>query len=329
MKIDFFSSKPYEINYFEDISAKHQIHYITAPLNATTAYAVRDVDAVCVFVNDDLDKKCIEILAQNGVKFIALRSAGFNHVDLKACRDNGLKVVRVPEYSPHGVAEHAMALLLTLNRKTHRAYNRVREGNFSLVGLEGFDLHGKTVGIIGLGKIGKAFSDICHGFGMQVYAYDPCITAYKNTIMSGLDRLLKNADIISLHCPLTTDTRHIIHDKSIGMMKAGVYIINTGRGALIDTQALIQGLKSGKIGAVGLDVYEQESSVFFADHSLEIIQDDILMRLVTFPNVLITSHQGFLTQEALQEIARVTISNLESLAKDGNCINEIAFSELN
>ncbi len=329
LKIDFFSSKPYEIRYFQSISSQHQINYISAPLNATTAYSVRGVEAVCIFVNDNLDKKCIEILAKNGVKFIALRSAGFNNVDLKACRANNLKVVRVPEYSPHGVAEHAMALLLTLNRKTHRAYNRVREGNFSLAGLEGFDLHGKKVGIIGLGKIGKAFSDICHGFGMQVYAYDPYVTSYKYAKIAELDGVLKNADIISLHCPLTTDTQHIINDKSISMMKAGVYIINTGRGALIDTQALIKALKSGKIGAVGLDVYEQESSIFFADHSLEIIQDDLLMRLVTFPNVLITSHQGFLTKEALQEIARVTISNLESLAKNGKCKNEVTLSELN
>lgn len=302
---------------------------MTTPLNAATADAVKGVDAVCVFVNDNLDKTCVEILAKNGVQFIVLRSAGFNHVDLKACRDNGLKVVRVPEYSPHGIAEHAMALLLTLNRKTHRAYNRIREGNFSLTGLEGFDLHGKTVGIIGLGKIGQAFSDICHGFGMQVYAYDPCITSYKYATMSELDSLLKHSDIISLHCPLTTDTHHIINAKSIGMMKSGVYIINTGRGDLIDTHALLKSLKSGKIGGVGLDVYEQESSVFFTDHSLEIIQDDILMRLVTFPNVLITSHQGFLTKEALQEIARVTMNNLESLATNGQCINEITCSERN
>lgn len=323
MKVDFFSSKPYEIEYYQNISSEHQINYLTTPLNANTADSVKGVDAVCVFVNDNLDEKCIEILAKNGVKFIALRSAGFNHVDLKACKTNNIKVVRVPEYSPHGVAEHAMALLLTLNRKTHRAYNRVREGNFSLAGLEGFDLHGKTVGVIGLGKIGKAFSDICHGFGMQVYAYDPRVTSYKYAKMAELDNILKNADIISLHCPLTDDTQHIINDKSISMMKAGVYIINTGRGALIDTQALTNALKSGKIGAVGLDVYEQESSLFFADHSLDIIQDDVLMRLLTFPNVLITSHQGFLTKEALQEIAKITIGNLDSLAANGKCDNEI------
>lgn len=323
LKIDFFSAKPYEIKYFKDISAEHQINFITSPLSATTAHAVKGVDAVCVFVNDNLDKECIETLTKNGVKFIALRSAGFNHVDLKACQDNNLKVVRVPEYSPHGVAEHAMALLLTLNRKTHRAYNRVREGNFSLTGLEGFDLYNKKVGIIGLGKIGKAFCDICNGFGMQVYAYDPCVESYKNTKITKLDSLLKNVDIISLHCPLNKHTQHIINDKSIDMMKIGVYIINTGRGALIDTKALIKGLKSGKIGAVGLDVYEQESSLFFSDHSLAIIQDDKLMRLLTFPNVLITSHQSFLTKEALQEIAKVTINNLECLAKNDECKNEI------
>lgn len=310
MKIAFYSCKPYEINAFNKENNKHHIEYFEFPLNQFTAEKALGFEAVCIFVNDKVDLACIKVLKKQGVKIIALRCAGFNNVDIAACKEEDIIVVRVPSYSPHAVAEHTMALLLTLNRKTHRAYNRVRECNFSLQGLMGFDLYKKTIGIIGLGNIGKVFADICSGFGCEVLAFDPVVSSYKNIQVTSLDDLFARADILSLHCPLNKDTFHFINRESIAKMKSGIVLLNTGRGALIDTKAVIDALKMKKIGAFGIDVYEQEEGIFFGDHSEDIIQDDILMRLMTFPNVLVTSHQGFFTIEALQQIANTTLNNL-------------------
>lgn len=329
MNIAFFSTKSFDKCFFDASNQQFSfnITYFEASLSYQTIPACKGFDGVCVFVNDCLDEKCIEALATLNIKFIALRSAGFNHVDINACQNHHIKVVRVPEYSSYAVAEHAMALLLTINRKTHKAYHRVREGNFSLEGLMGFNLYQKTIGLIGLGKIGKRFASICHGFGLEVLAYDnePDMEFTKKFPVQFVefDELLNQADIISLHCPLTVSTRHMINKESIIKMKKNVVIINTSRGGLIDSHALIDGLKEKKIAAVGLDVYEQESNVFFEDHSEDIIDDDILMRLTTFPNVLITSHQGFFTKEALIEIASVTLSNIKSLEEGSHCSNEV------
>jgi D-lactate dehydrogenase len=320
LKVDFFSAQPFEIASFNSVPHEHQITYHSEKLTADSLAMISNgTDAVCVFVNDKLNKHCIVQLKKKKIKIIALRCAGFNNVDLLACQHHHIKVVNVPHYSPYAVAEHAMALILALNRKIHKAYHRVRDGNFDLNGLQGFDMHGKTIGIIGLGGIGQVFSRICHGFGCHVVAFDPYVEHYPNVNMLTLNELFTKADIISLHCPLNENTRHIINDETIGLMKKHVVLINTGRGALIESKALIKGLKSGKLQAVGLDVYEQESNLFFMDHSMEVICDDILMRLVTFPNVIITSHQGFLTHEALHEIALTTLNNLSLLEKGQNC----------
>lgn len=325
MKILFFSTQPYDVKSFNALSHTHEIEYVSCSLTLETVSLAKGFDAICLFVNDHVDEKIAASLMSVGVKYIALRSAGFNHINLEATKHYNLKVVRVPAYSPSSVAEHTAALLLALNRKTHKAYNRVREGNFSLVGLEGFTIKGKTVGIIGFGKIGKAFADICLGFGAQVIASDPCYNqTYKNIPNISVNELYRCSDIISLHCPLTETTKHIINEDSLSHMQDGVVILNTGRGALIDTKSLIQSLKKRKVGAVGLDVYEQEEAVFFGDHSLEIIEDDLLMRLMTFPNVLITSHQGFFTREALHEIAVTTLNNLTYLEQFQRCPNEVS-----
>jgi D-lactate dehydrogenase len=274
----------------------------------------RGATAVCAFVNDTLDRPCLEALAGHGVRLIALRCAGFNNIDLPAARSLGLAVVRVPAYSPEAVAEHAVALLLTLNRKTHRAYNRVRELNFSLNGLVGFDLHGKTVGIAGTGRIGRATAQIFRGFGCRVLAYDPVPMpewAEAHGIgLVGFDTMLAESDVLSLHLPLTPETHYLLNPDTFARMKRGAYLINTSRGKLVDTTALIEALKSGQLGGVGLDVYEEEEGIFFEDLSAEMLLDDELSRLLTFPNVLITAHQAFLTQEALTEIARMTTENL-------------------
>lgn len=280
-----------------------------------TVNLTKGYDAVCVFVNDRLNAEVIAALKQNDVKLIALRCAGFNNVDLEAAKQHGIKVVRVPAYSPHAVAEHAVALILTLNRKTHKAYNRVREGNFSLERLTGFDLYGKTVGAIGTGKIGQVFCNIMLGFGCRVLAFD--LMEDKELASKGVEYLplmdlLQQSDVISLHCPLNDQTRHIINKETIPMMKEGAMLINTSRGGLIDTVDVIEGLKSGRIGYVGLDVYEQEEKLFFKDLSENIIQDDLIMRLLSFPNVLITSHQGFFTEEALVQIAQTTLDNIDA-----------------
>lgn len=315
MKIAFFSTKSYDREFFDHYVSTHEIIYFEARLNKQTAALAAGCNAVCVFVNDKLSRNTIIELKKTGIQLIALRSAGFNNVDLEAAKENGIPVVRVPAYSPFAVAEHAVALMLTLNRKTHKAYNRVREGNFSLERLTGFDLHGKTVGVIGTGKIGQIFCDIMLGFGCNVLAFDMIVhqpTAAKGVTYLPLVDIFEQADIISLHCPLNEQTKHMINEQTIGMMKEGVMLINTSRGALINTAAAIDGLKTGRIGYLGLDVYEQEEKLFFNDLSENIIQDDEILRLLSFPNVLITSHQGFFTEEALTQIAQITLENIDN-----------------
>ena len=315
MKIAFFSTKLYDREFFDKYVSTHEIIYFEAPLNEQTANLAAGCNAVCVFVNDKLNAGILAELKKAGVRLIALRCAGFNNVDLAAAKANDIKVVRVPAYSPHAVAEHAVALILTLNRKTHKAYNRVREGNFSLERLTGFDLYGKTAGVIGTGKIGESFCDIMLGFGCRVLAFD--LIENKHLAAKGVEYLpllevFQQADIISLHCPLNELTKHIINSQTIHMMKEGVMLINTSRGGLIDTMTVIHALKTGRIGYLGLDVYEQEEKLFFNDLSENIIQDDVIMRLLSFPNVLITSHQGFFTEEALIQIAQTTLSNIDA-----------------
>ena len=314
MKIAFFSTKIYDREYFDRYNTAHEILYFEAPLNEQTVKLANGCKAICAFVNDKINALVITTLKINGIELIALRSAGFNNVDLLAAKANKITIMRVPAYSPYAVAEHAVALILTLNRKTHKAYNRVREGNFSLDRLTGFDLHGKTVGVIGTGKIGQVFCKIMLGFGCKVLAFD--IIANRDMKALGVEYLslidmFEQADIVSLHCPLNEQTKHIINVQTISMMKKGVMLINTSRGALVDTSAAIDALKTGAIGYLALDVYEQEEKLFFNDLSENIIQDDDIMRLLSFPNVLITSHQGFFTEEALAEIARTTLNNID------------------
>lgn len=311
MKLAFFDTKSYDIPGFDRYAAPAgiEIKYYEPNMNRDTASLAAGFDAVCVFVNDTVDAAVVETLYQLGVKAIVLRCAGFNNVDIKAC-EGKLRVFRVPAYSPHAVAEHAMALLLTINRRTHKAYIRTREFNFSLQGLAGFDLYGKTVGIIGTGKIGRVFADICKGFGMNILAYDKFPAANSGLNYVELSELFAKSDIISLHCPLTEETHHLINADSITMMKKGVTIINTSRGALINTEDLITGIKEKKVGAACLDVYEEEGDLFYEDFSGHIVQDDKLVRLIAMPNVIVTSHQAFLTNEALDNIAATTINNL-------------------
>lgn len=311
MKLAFFDTKPYDVPGFDRyaIPAGIEIKYFESNLTVDTVSLAAGYDAVCVFVNDVVNADVIEKLYELGVKAIVLRCAGFNNVDIKACQGK-LRVFRVPAYSPHAVAEHAMALLLTVNRHTHKAHNRTREFNFSLQGLTGFDLYGKTVGIIGTGKIGRVFADICRGFGMRILAYDKYPNPETGLDYVDLNELFSQSDIISLHCPLTEDTNHLINAESIGKMKDGIVIVNTSRGGLVDTEDLIQGIKSGKVGAACLDVYEEEGDLFYEDFSGDIVQDDKLVRLISMPNVIVTSHQAFLTKEALDNIASTTVNNL-------------------
>ena len=315
--ISFYDTKPYDRDYMLAAAGAEQLtwRFHEFRLTAETVATAAGSDAVCVFVNDKLDRDCLQQLAATGVRHAALRCAGFNQVDLAAAKEFGIAITRVPAYSPHAVAEHSVALLLTLNRKIHRAHNRVREFNFSLAGLVGFDLHGKTVGIIGTGKIGRCTAQIFRGFGCHVLAYDPFPSvgwAAENQIRySSLDDVLAQSDILSLHLPLTKDTHHLLNGRSLAQMKRGAYLVNTSRGKLVDTTALIEVLKNGHLGGVALDVYEEEEGIFFEDHSERgLLQDDELSRLLSFPNVLVTSHQAFLTKEALDEIARVTVTNL-------------------
>ncbi|MDJ0588424.1 MAG: 2-hydroxyacid dehydrogenase [Pleurocapsa sp. MO_226.B13] len=328
MKVAVFSSKPYDKLFLEKTNQQynHELTFFSPNLDGETVSLADGFEVVCVFVNDRLEHEIIKALHQQGVKLIALRCAGYNNVDLKATDELGITVVRVPAYSPYAVAEHAIALILTLNRKIHRAYNRVREGNFALNGLLGFDLHERTVGIIGTGKIGRITGQILHGFGCQILAYD----LYPNRDFAerygeyvSLEKLLSSSDIISLHCPLTPETHHLIDGQAVSMMKTGVMLVNTSRGALIDTRAVIKGLKSKRIGHLALDVYEKESSMFFEDMSGEIIQDDIFERLLTFPNVIITGHQAFFTEEALQNIAETTLNNITEFERDRSCPNQV------
>lgn len=310
MKVAVFSARSYDI---ASISAanngKFEFAFHDTRLSLESIALTEGCQAICAFVNDRLDRPVLEALAHRGIKAIALRCAGYNNVDIQAAKEQGIKVARVPAYSPNAVAEHAVALILGLNRKTHRAYQRVREGNFSLDGLIGFDLVGKTVGVIGTGKIGRVFAGIMSGFGCKVICYDP-FPADGLTYVT-LEKLAGESDIISLHCPLTPETKHLVNANRIDSMKPGVMLINTSRGGLVDTSSAIEALKSGQIGSLGLDVYEEEACLFFENKSDEVIQDDIFSRLLTFPNVLITGHQGFLTHEALMNIAETTIANLE------------------
>jgi D-lactate dehydrogenase len=328
-KIAFFSTQAYDKTFFDKYNDEfsYELDYFETQLNPQTAILIENASIVCVFVNDIVNEEVIRQLAEKNVKIIALRCAGFNNVDLEAAKKYNLKVCRVPAYSPQAVAEHAMAMILTLNRKTHKAYNRVREQNFSLNGLLGFDLFGKTIGIIGTGNIGKAFAKIASGFGCKVLAYDIVENdeMFKDGVsFVGLEDIFKLSDIISLHCPLNDQTKHLINKKSIDSMKDNVMIINTSRGGLIETASVIEGLKDGKIGYLGIDVYEQEEKLFFRDLSDDIIQDDAIQRLMSFPNVLVTAHQAFFTNEALTQIALVTFNNIKSLLVQNDIENKSA-----
>jgi len=329
MKITFFSSKPYDKEFFDKANRKFnfELDYFETHLGPHVLNLIENTDAVCAFVNDKLDAEVLESLAKKGVKYIALRCAGFNNVDLDAAKRLGLRVSRVPAYSPEAVAEHAMAMILTLNRKTHKAYNRVREQNFALNGLMGFNLYQKTIGVIGTGNIGAAFAKIAKGFGARVLAYD--ISENQELKQLGIEyvsqeQLLSESDIVSLHCPLMESTHHLINEDSIQKMKQNVMIINTSRGGLIDTKAVINGLKSKHIGYLGIDVYEQEEKLFFRDLSHTIIEDDTIQRLMSFPNVLVTAHQAFFTREALEQIANSTLSSLSHFEKNEEFINQNA-----
>lgn len=324
MRIAFYGTKPYDKTWFEPLGKEYgfDIHFIELPCNEDTIFLANGHDAICIFVNDYVNAAMIEKLYDMKVKAILLRSAGFNNVDVKAAEDK-IVILRVPSYSPEAVAEFAMAMLLTVNRFTHKAYNRTRDFNMSLNGLMGTDLNGKVAGIIGTGKIGQAMIRICRGFGMQLLAYDPYPNDKLGVEYVSIEELVKQADVISLHCPLTTETEHIINQNTISLMKQGVYLINTSRGRLIDTEAVIEGLREKKFGGVGLDVYEEEEGVFFEDRSNDIITDDNLARLMTFPNVLVTSHMGFFTQEAMQAIAIETLENAHALENGLPLVNRV------
>lgn len=321
-KVAFFDTKPYDRTWFDALGKNYEITYFEEKLNHHTAKFTDGFDAVCAFVNDRVNALAIERLYNNGVQLIAMRCAGYSNVDVKAAFQK-LHIVRVPAYSPHAVAEHTMGLLLTLNRRLHKAYNRTREFNFSIVGLTGTDLYGKTVGVIGTGKIGRTFIDICRGFGMRVLAYDKFPAKDSGLDYVELDTLLRESDVISLHCPLTPDTRHILNRDAFSKMKQGVFILNTSRGALIDSEALLDALNSRTVGGAGLDVYEEEANLFYEDRSDTIIHDDTLALLVSRPNVILTAHQAFLTEEALHNIAEETIKNLDAFFSGAPLENEI------
>ena len=329
MKLAFFDTKPYDRESFDKISGNYgvKIKYFETKLTPDTAELAKGFDAVCVFVNDTVNSEVIDRLCEFGVKVIALRCAGFNNVDMKYAFGK-IHVLRVPAYSPYAVAEHAIALLLTSIRRIHKAYIRTRDFNFSLNNLTGFDLYGKTVGVVGTGKIGRCFINICKGFGMKVLAFDkfPAEDLKESGVKYvSMDEMFRESDVISLHCPLTEETYHVIDEDAIEKCKKGVVIINTSRGALVDAQALLEGIKSRKVGAACLDVYEEESELFFEDFSGHILEDDILARLISMPNVIVTSHQAFLTAEALGNIAETTLENLKSFAENGQCPNELCY----
>jgi D-lactate dehydrogenase len=328
VKIVFYSAKSYDQQAFDaaNVEGTHELIFLQVHLNEHSLELAAGARAICVFVNDVVDATILEKLAARGIEIIALRCAGFNNVDVDAARRLGISVVRVPAYSPHAVAEHTLALILTLNRKIHRAYNRVREGNFALEGLLGVDMHGLSVGVVGTGRIGANVVRILEGFGCKVLMSDPYPDASLSSEQARYveaDTLWRDSDIISLHCPLTPDTHHLIDNSVIETMKPGAMLINTSRGGLIDSRAVIGGLKTGRIGALGLDVYEEEADLFFEDLSGVILQDDVFARLLTFPNVVITGHQGFFTSNALQSIACTTLQNLSDLAAKGSCENAL------
>lgn len=333
MKIAFFSSKKYDQDYFERLNKEfnHELSFFEVSLKANSAKLASGYDAVCAFVNDRINRETIEVLSQYNIGLIALRCAGFNNTDLEAASDHNIKVMRVPAYSPHAVAEHAVALILSLNRKIHKAYNRVRDNNFSLERLSGFDLFNKTVGVIGTGNIGIEFCRIMKGFGCKVIAFD----VHKNpeaeklgVVYMELEDVFKNSDILSLHCPLTPETAQIINRKTLQMMKKGSMLINTSRGKLINTQDVIESLANRHLGYLGIDVYAEEEKIFFRDLSERIIDDEMISRLLTFPNVLITAHQGFLTHEALEEIARTTLQNVSDYAEGRENSNLVSFEKV-
>ncbi|MFC4210887.1 2-hydroxyacid dehydrogenase [Pedobacter lithocola] len=326
MKIAVFSTCSYDKEYLELLNTGHELTFYTESLNVQNALLTKGFDAVCIFVNDKADAEMMPLLADNGIKLILLRCAGFNNVDLVMAEEVGIKVLRVPSYSPEAVAEHAMAMVLTLNRKTHKAYNRVREGNFSLENLIGFNLHGCKVALIGTGHIGKAFYKILKGFGCHISAFDPFPDAElikEGLKYENLENALKDAQIVSLHCPLSEDTLHMINANTLKLFKKGAMLINTSRGGLVATSDVIEALKTGQLGYLGLDVYEQERKLFFKDLSANIIQDDVISRLISFPNVLVTSHQGFFTKEAMTQIAEITFLNADSFANGKPLDNEL------
>lgn len=322
-KILFFDSKKYDIDFFtkENENYDYSLKFVEAKLDENTAIMAKGYEVICVFVNDIVNKEVIKILAEGGTRLIALRCAGYNNVDYKEAKKYGLTIVRVPTYSPEAIAEATIAMLLTLNRKLTHAYNRVRDFNFSLQGLVGFNLRGKTIGIIGTGQIGRAFINVCRGFGMKMLAYDPYPQSISDVTYTSLDALIKNSDIISLHTPLTKDNYHLIDKKRIKDMKDGAIILNTSRGGLIDSNALLDGLKSKKLGGAALDVYEEEADVFYVDNSTEGIADDTLARLISMPNVLITSHQAYLTKEALEAISKTTLDNIKEFMEEKQLTN--------
>ena len=330
MRIAVFSTKPYDERYLRAAAAgtDHELEFFEAKLTSDQARLATGFDAVCAFVHDELDAEVLRALSEGGTRLVALRAAGFNNVDLEAARELGIRVGRVPAYSPYAVAEHSVSLILGLVRRTYRAYNRVRDGNFALDGLLGYDIHGRTVGVVGTGRIGTVFATIMRGFGVELLAYDP----YPSDAMRELgatyvelSELFERADIIALHAPLTPETYHLVNRERLGLVTPGVMIVNTSRGGLIDTEAAIEALKDGRIGYLGLDVYEEEDEVgFFEDVSHSVIQDDTFARLLTFPNVLITAHQGFFTGEALQNIAETTIANIGAFERDGAPLHEVS-----
>jgi D-lactate dehydrogenase len=331
VKVAVFSTKPYDERFLSRAAEDTEIEFqfLEARLNARSARLAAESEGVCLFVNDTADAEALDALSEQGVKAVALRCAGFNNVDLKHAHDLGICVCRVPAYSPHAVAEHAVGLLLAINRRIHKAFSRVREGNFALEGLMGFDLHGKTAGVIGTGKIGTVAVGLLHGFGMRVLAHDPYpndTAREKGAEYVELDRLLEESDVVTLHCPLMPETHHLIDWEALQQMKEGAVIINTSRGALLDTKAAIAALKTQRLGALAIDVYEEEGDLFFEDLSDEVIEDDTFARLLTFPNVLVTAHQAFFTEEAMTNIAETTVGNLAAIARDESC-NNIVFHE--
>jgi len=325
MRVAFYSTKPYDKIFFEPLSREYgiELHFFEVPCNEETIPLAAGHDALCIFVNDYLNEEMIDSIAAMGVRAVLLRSAGFNHVDIKAAARNNIPVLRVPSYSPEAVAEFAMAMLLTVNRQTHRAYTRTRDFNMNINGFMGTDLHGKTAGVIGTGKIGQAMINILRGFGMEIIAYDPYPNSSLDVEYCDKEDVFRRADVLTLHCPLTPETKHIVQEKTIELMKNDVYLINTSRGDLIRTDDLIEGLLKKKFAGVGIDVYEEENGVFYEDCSNEIIADENLARLMTFPNVLVTSHMGFFTKEAVRDIADVTLKNADAVNRGLELVNVV------